>query len=255
MTAALDRTNPVARLLVAIAFAVVLVLSVDVVSAGVALVLGGVLLLAAGVAPRGLALRMVPVLVVAPFAGLAIVLYGAASGGVLLTWGFVHVTEGSLRLGLATFLRVLAIGVCGIGLLGGIDATRLADGLAQLLRLPSRFVLGALAAFRLMGLLGQDWRALSLARRARGIADRGRVRRFAGQAFALLVLSVRRGGVLATAMEARGFGGPGGRTWARPSRLGVADLVLVLAAAVVLGTAVTTAVLTGSWHPVTVVGG
>ncbi|MGT2426666.1 energy-coupling factor transporter transmembrane component T family protein [Amnibacterium kyonggiense] len=210
MTAPLDRTNPVVRLLVAIAFAVVLVLSVDVVSAGVALVLGAALLLAAGVAPRGLALRMVPVLLVAPFAGLAIALYGAASGAVLLSWGFVHLTEGSLRLGLATSLRVLAIGVCGIGLLGGLDATRLADGLAQLLHLPARFVLGALAAFRLMGLLGQDWRALSLARRARGVADSGRVRRSAGQAFALLVLSVRRGGVLATAMEARGFGGPGG---------------------------------------------
>lgn len=255
MTGALARTNPVARLLVAIGFAIVLVLSVDPVSAGTALVLGGALLLAAGVQPRGLALRLVPVVVVAPIAGLGIALYGAASGAVLLDWGFVHVTEGSVLLGTATLLRVLAIGVCGIGLLGGIDATGLADGLAQLLRLPSRFVLGALAAFRLLGLLGQDWRALTLARRARGIADRGRVRRFAGQAFALLVLSVRRGGVLATAMEARGFGGPGGRTWARPSRLGAPDAVLVLAAVVVLGGAVAAALLTGAWHPVAVLGG
>ncbi len=254
MTGALARTNPVTRLLVAIGFAVVLVLSVDVVSAGTALVLGGALLLVAGVVPRGLVLRMVPVAIVAPIAGLGIALYGAASGAVLLDWGFVHVTEGSVQLGLATFLRVLALGVCGIGLLGGIDATRLADGLAQLLHLPSRFVLGALAAFRLFGLLGQDWRALSLARRARGVADRGRLRRFAGQAFALLVLSVRRGGVLATAMEARGFGGQGGRTWARPSRLGAPDAVLVVAAAVVLGIAVTASLLTGAWHPVAVIG-
>ena len=254
MSGALARTNPVVRLLVAIGFAIVLVISVDAVSAGTALVLGGGLLLASGVAPRGLVLRMLPVLVVAPFAGLAITLYGAASGAPLLDWAFVHVSEGSVRLGLATFLRVLAIAVCGVGLLGGIDATRLADGLAQLLHLPSRFVLGALAAFRLFGLLGQDWRALSLARRARGIADRGRVRRFAGQAFALLVLSVRRGGVLATAMEARGFGGPGGRTWARPSRVGLADLVLVLAAVVVLGAAITGALVTGAWHPVALTG-
>jgi energy-coupling factor transport system permease protein len=56
-------------------------------------------------------------------------------------------------------------------------------------------------------------------------------------------------------MEARGFGGPGGRTWARPSRLGVPDLVLVLAAVVVLGIAVTAALLSGTWHPVAVVGG
>lgn len=255
MTSALERANPVVRLLVALAFAVVLVLSVDIVSAGTALVLGAILLLAARVPARPLALRMLPVVLVAPFAGLGIALYGAASGRVLLDWGFVHVTTGSVLLGAATLLRILAIGLCGVGLLGGIDATRLADGMAQLLRLPSRFVLGALAAFRLLGLLGDDWRALGLARRARGVADQGRLRRFAGQAFALLVLSVRRSTTLATAMEARGFGGSGGRTWARPSTLGSADLVLVLLAGTVLVTAITGAVLSGFWHPVAVFGG
>ena len=249
-TTPLERTNPVVRLLASLAFAVVLVLSVDVVSAGVALVLGGVLLLAAGAGGRRLALRMLPVVVAAPLAALTIALYGQESGRVLLAWGFVRVSDGSLALAAATLLRILAIGVCGIGLLGGIDATRLADGLAQLLRLPARFVLGALAAFRLFGLLGEDWRALGLARRARGIADDKRLRRLAGQAFGLLVLAVRRGGVLATAMEARGFDGPGGRTWARPSRLGRADAVLVLATAIVLAAAVGAALAAGTWNPV-----
>lgn len=245
----LDAANPVTRLLVALGFAAVLVISVDLVSAGVALVLGSVLLVAAGAGARPVLVRAVPVLIAAPLAGLTIVLYGAASGRVLLAWGFVHVTAGSLALGVATLLRVLAIGLTGIGLLAGVDATRLADGLAQLLRLPARFVLGALAAFRLLGLLGEDWRALALARRARGVADRGRVRRFAGRAFALLVLSVRRGGVLATAMEARGFGGPGGRTWARPARLGAPDALLVGAAGAVLAAAIAAAVLAGTWNP------
>ena len=41
----------------------------------------------------------------------------------------------------------------------------------------------------------------------------------------------------ATAMEAKGFGSDIPRTWARPSRLGVGDLVLVvLASAVAAGT-------------------
>ncbi|MFD1722728.1 energy-coupling factor transporter transmembrane component T family protein [Amnibacterium endophyticum] len=239
--------NPVTRFAVAIGFAVVLVISVDPVSAGTALLLGAVLLPLAGARVRPAA--AVPILVAAPLAALTIALYGAGGGRVLVQAGFVQVSEGSLVLALATLLRVLAIGLVGLGLLGAIDATRLADGLAQLLHLPSRFVLGALAAFRLLGLLGEDWRALALARRARGVADRGRIRRFAGQAFALLVLSVRRGTVLATAMEARGFGGPGGRTWARPSRLGAPDAVLVAAAVVVLGVAVAAAVLAGTWHP------
>lgn len=246
----LQRTNPVVRLLASLAFAVVLVLSVDVVSAGVALVLGGTLLLAAGAGARALALRMLPVLVAAPLAGLTIALYGQGSGHELLSWGFVRISQGSLALAAATVLRILAIGVCGIGLLGGIDATRLADGLAQLLHLPARFVLGALAAFRLFGLLGEDWQALGLARRARGIADRRRVSRLAGQAFGLLVLAIRRGGVLATAMEARGFDAPGGRTWARQARLGRADVVLGVATVVVLVLAVVAALVAGTWHPV-----
>lgn len=250
MTGLLAAANPVARLLVALGSAVVLVISVDPVSAGTALLLGAVLLPVAGAHVRRLLVQAVPVLVAAPLAAVTIALYGAPSGRTLLAVGLVHVTDGSLLLALATLLRLLAVGLGGIALLAGVDATRLADGLAQLLHLPSRFVLGALAAFRLFGLLSEDWRALALARRARGVADRGRIRRFAGQAFGLLVLSVRRATVLATAMEARGFGGPGRRTWARPSRFGRADLVLALGAAAVLAAAVAAAVLAGTWHPV-----
>ena len=57
-----------------------------------------------------------------------------------------------------------------------------------------------------------------MARRARGLADTGRLRRAASMAFALLVLALRRGTTLAIAMESRGFGAPGRRTWARPAR-------------------------------------
>jgi len=92
-----------------------------------------------------------------------------------------------------------------------------------------------------------DWRALELARRARGVADRGRLRRFAGMAFALFVLSIRRGSALATAMEARGFGGTGARTWARPSRFGRREMLLIVLSALIAATAVVLAVLTGQW--------
>ena len=88
-------------------------------------------------------------------------------------------------------------------------------------------MLGSLAALRLVGLFIDDWRSLELARRARGVADRGRLRRFAGQVFALLVLSIRRGSKLATAMEARGFGASGQRTWAREASFGSREWVLV----------------------------
>ena len=67
-------------------------------------------------------------------------------------------------------------------------------------------------------------------------------------AFALFVLSIRRGSALAVAMEARGFGAPGPRTWARESRLGGGDVLLLLAGAAISALALTAAVVSGSWN-------
>ena len=110
--------------------------------------------------------------------------------------------------------------------------------------------MGALAGMRLLTMFRQEWRSIELARRARGVADRGRLRRFAGQAYALLVMSIRRGSGLATAMEARGFGSPGPRTNARVSRWGRAEWFVIAGGAVIAAASVTAAVLTGFWSPV-----
>jgi energy-coupling factor transport system permease protein len=99
-----------------------------------------------------------------------------------------------------------------------------------------------------LGLLVDDWRALALARRARGVADEGRVRRAFGMAFALFVLAIRRGSSLATAMEARGFGSPRPRTWARPSRLRRPDALLIALGALVAAASVIVSVATGHWN-------
>lgn len=242
--------NPVAKLGAALLIALPLVLTIDPVSAAVALALELPLLAAAGLGWREFWVRTLPIWIAAPLAGLTIALYGATSGEVYVEWFVVRVSEGSLTLALATSLRVLAIGLPAVVMFVTVDPTDLADGLAQLLHLPARFVLGALAAMRLVGLLTDDWRALALARRARGVADTGRVRRVLGMAFALLVLSIRRGSALATAMETRGFGGRGPRTWARESRFGPRDGALLLAGAAISATAVTVAVLTGSWNSI-----
>ncbi|MEN2738852.1 energy-coupling factor transporter transmembrane component T [Microbacterium sp. X-17] len=242
--------NPVAKLAAVLVIALPLVVTIDPVSAATALVLEVPLLATAGLSWRAFWTRTAPVWIAAPLVALTIALYGQTSGAVLFEWVFVRVSEGSLLLALATGLRILAIGLPAVVLFATVDATELADGLAQLVRLPARFVLGALAGMRLMELLGDDWRALALARRARGVADHGRIRRVLGMAFALLVLSVRRGSALATAMEARGFGGPTPRTWARPSRFHVRDALLLAYAALIPAAALTAAILTGAWHPV-----
>jgi energy-coupling factor transport system permease protein len=240
--------NPVAKLGAALLIAVPLVLTIDPVSAAVALVLELPLLLAAGLTPREFWTRTLPIWIAAPLAGVTIALYGAASGQIFFEWFVIRVSEGSLVLAVATVFRILAIGLPAVVLFATVDPTDLADGLAQLVRLPARFVLGALAAMRLLALLGDDWRALALARRARGVADTGRLRRVLGMAFAFFVLSIRRGSALATAMEARGFGAPVARTWARESQRHAGDLLLLLAGAAISAIAVTAAVVTGAWN-------
>lgn len=243
-----DRVNPVAKLGAALLLAACLVLTIDWVSAGTALVLELALLFFVGVGWREFWLRTLPVWIAAPLTGMTILLYGQASGAVYFEWLAIRVSDGSIDLAIATALRVLAIGLPAVVLFITVDPTDLADGLAQVWRVPSRFVLGALAGLRLVGLFIDDWRFLELARRARGVGDRGRIRRIPGQVFALLVLAIRRGSKLATAMEARGFGGPRQRTWARESVFSGREWLVVLAGLMIGLIAIGAAVATGHWN-------
>ena len=240
--------NPVAKLAAALIMSVTLLMSIDPVSAGVTLAATLVLLPFAGLTARQLWLRLWPIVVGAGIAAIATVLYGRPSGTMYVEWGILRISDGSIDLALSIFLRVLAIAVPSVVLFATTDPTDLADGLAQILKLPARFVIGALAGLRLVGLLIEDWRELSLARRARGVADAGRIRRLAGQSFALLVLAIRRGTKLATAMEARGFGGSGPRTWARPSRLRWRDAGIVAIAIAIAAASVIAAIAAGTWR-------
>lgn len=242
--------NPVAKFAASVFIALPLVATIDPVSAGVALVLELPLLLAAGLGWRRFWIRTLPLWIAAPATAVTIALYGQVGGAVLFEWLFIRVSEGSLALALAASLRVLAIGLPAVVLFVTVDPTDLADGLAQIVRLPARFVLGALAGMRMLGLLAEDWRALALARRARGVADRGRLRRAVGMAFALFVLAIRRGSALATAMEARAFGAPVARTWARPSRLRGGDIALMLTGLAISTTALVVAIALGTFRPI-----
>ena len=202
--------NPVAKLAVALILSAVLLLSIDAVSASVALLLEGVLLFWSGISARQFWIRTIPLWLAAPFAGITTVLYGADSGATLWQFGFVSITEGSASLGAAIVLRILCIGLPGIVLFATTDPTDLADGLSQVVRLPARFVLS--------------------------------------QAFALLVISIRRGSKLATAMEAKGFGSDRPRTWARESVFGKREWALIGIGTAIAVIAVIAAVSTGNWH-------
>lgn len=238
--------NPAFRLLGAFLTALPLLISLDWVSATVALGLELILLMAAGFTPWRIVRSAWPIFLGAPGSALAIILYGKAGGATYWTWGMVHVTQRSVDLALATALRILAIGIPAIITVLGIDATDLADAFSQVLHLPERFVYGGLAGLRLFSVLRDDWTALAASRRSRGLGDENRFKAFFPQAFALLVLSIRRSTTLATAMEARGFGGRVERTHARISKVSLRDwcyLSICLAVPVV---ALTVAGLTGA---------
>ena len=226
----LARTNPVARVLALLVATTPLLITIDPVSAGVALALELALMPLSGVSARSFFLKATPLLVAAPLGALSMLLYASPGGTVYWQFGPAAISDHSMWLALGIGLRMCAIVMPAIALLDRIDPTDMGDGLAQILHLPARPVLAALAGARMTSLMAADWKALERARRARGVGDASRIRSFLRGSFSLLVFALRRSGKLATTMEARGFGAQGRRTWARVSRLSAADAVLMVVA-------------------------
>ncbi|WP_125614662.1 energy-coupling factor transporter transmembrane component T family protein [Specibacter cremeus] len=252
-TAWLAGANPLSKLGAGVLITVVLLLTVDWVSAVAALALELCLLPLAGLGARMLLLRGWPILIAAAVGGYGTALLAPKTGNVLLVLGPVLFTTGSVESGIAIALRGLAIALPGVIVLASTDPTDLADALAQRLRLPHRFVLGALAGMRLVGLLVAEWQTLGMARRARGVGVNtgvaGRVAASLGQAMALLVQAIRRASRLAVTMEAKGFGA-GPRTWARESVFSRRDAAVAAGGLVICAVAVGAAVVLGTWNPV-----
>ena len=226
----LARTNPVARVLALLVATTPLLMTIDPVSAGVALALELALMPLSGVSARSFFVKATPLLVAAPLGALSMLLYASPGGTVYWQFGPAAISDHSMWLALGIGLRMCAIVMPAIALLDRIDPTDMGDGLAQILHLPARPVLAALAGARMTSLMAADWKALERARRARGVGDASRIRSFLRGSFSLLVFALRRSGKLATTMEARGFGAQGTRTWARVSRLRAADAVLMVVA-------------------------
>ena len=243
----LARTNPVARVLALLVATTPLLITIDPVSAGVALALELALMPLSGVSARSFFLKATPLLVAAPLGALSMLLYASPGGTVYWQFGPAAISDHSTWLALGIGLRMCAIVMPAIALLDRIDPTDMGDGLAQVLHLPARPVLAALAGARMTSLMAADWKALERARRARGVGDASRIRSFLRGSFSLLVFALRRSGKLATTMEARGFGAQGRRTWARVSRLNVADAVLMVVAIVLPAIALAASIWAGTF--------
>ncbi|WFF06593.1 energy-coupling factor transporter transmembrane component T [Micromonospora sp. WMMD1076] len=252
--ATLARRNPVAKLAAALVFTVILVATLDPVAPAIAIAVELAVLPLFGVRYQVLARRAWPLLAGAVGILVTLVLFAAdRSGPVLLQAGPILVTEGVLTTALGLVLRMVAVALPGIVVFATTDPTDLADALIQNAKAPARFAIGALAAFRMVPLLEQEWRMISMARRARGV-DAGRnpvakLRLFASTAFTLLVGAIRRGTRLAVAMDARGFDAGTPRTVARPQRFTRADALLVAGAALLAAGALATSIALGTFRP------
>ena len=239
--------NPVYRMLGAFLLSIPLLFTLDWLSSTIALVLEFIILWIVGMNPWRVVKLSWPVWVGAPGSALAVWLYGKSGGQTLFDWGIIHVSEHSTTLAIATFIRILAIGVPAIVTVIGIDATDLADAFSQVMHLPDKFVYGGLAGMRLFSVLQDDWAALTASRRSRGLGDDSKIRAFIPQAFALLVLSIRRSSTLATAMQARGFGGENPRSHARISYVNKRDYVFMVVCLIIPAIALIASVYYGTF--------
>ena len=244
--------NPLSRIFLMFIWVTPLLASIDWVSAAVSLALTVVFAPLCGVSWLRLIRAGWFLFLVAPISGISMLFYGEPGGAKYFSWWLIAVTQNSLSLAIAITLRVFAVALPMVVLARDIDPTELGDALSQLLKLPSRFVLGAVAGVRMVSLFQSDWQSLGMARRARGLTDVGRLKRLMTMSFGLLVIALRRGGKLATAMEARGFGrtppGGGQRTWARPSRLAGRDWLVMVVGTGLAALPVVVSVLSGAWR-------
>jgi energy-coupling factor transporter transmembrane protein EcfT len=135
----------------------------------------------------------------------------------------------------ANGVRIVVLAWPGSVLAGYVDPTRLADYLAQSLRLPARLVAAFAAAMQRFTGFGLAWEQLDQVRRVRGV---GRTRNpvangryAASMTFALLVQAMRGASHASIAMDARGFATAHHRTWAEPADWTRLDVVTVVLAA------------------------
>jgi len=142
--------------------------------------------------------------------------------------------------GLTAALRVALFVLPGIALAVELRPIALGDQLGQILRLPERPVVAAVAAMQRMRAQLDLWDELRFIHRIRGFdlgrGPIGRAKAFGRLVFAQLVQAIRSAGTTAVAMDARGFSRRSAatkRTWAlAPAALKLDFLVLALAVAI-----------------------
>ncbi len=234
--ALLTRTSPVSRLIACTSWLVAAVASPSPVVPAVLVAAGSLAIVLWSGLPLGrIPGRLLPLLAAGLGLGaLALLAHPSAADRAvpaLASVGPVRLTEPGLVAALGLVLRLALVAVTTLLVFAVSDATRLADALAQQLRLPDRVTYGTLAALRLVPLLAADWVATGAARRLRGL-DGGTpwslLPGFPARLMVLLVAAIRRAERVGLAMDARGFDTGGIRTRYRLARFALIDLLVLV---------------------------
>ncbi|MGH2353233.1 MAG: energy-coupling factor transporter transmembrane component T family protein [Chloroflexota bacterium] len=233
----LQRRNPTAKFVVALAISLLLVLVIDPITP--LLFLGGTL--AAGVTLGHVrvatyARALTPLITVAAGFLLTNALFAVAPDdtGVLWRWGPLRLTLPGLLFGLAIGLRGLAIGALSVTFVLTTDPTDLVVSLIRHGRLPFRIGYALLAGYRFLPFFAQEFEQVRLAQRVRGQIEQGPpwsgARRRLGYVLPLLASAVRRAARVAVAMDSRGFAAARERTYFRDIPLGRRDTLFAIGA-------------------------
>lgn len=244
MRAYLRRRNPTAKLAVALAISLLLVLVIDPVTPLLFLAAT----LAAGVALGEIrastyARAIAPLLAVALGFVWSNALFATPAPGdqILASWGPVRISESGLRFGVGIALRGLAIGILSVTFIRSTDPTDLVVSLIHDARLPFRVGYALLAAYRFLPFVAQEYVQIRLAQRVRGVT-----RSPVAGVLPLFATAIRRATRIAVAMDARGFAAAGRRTSFRVLPFTYADIAFALVA-VAVALALLCAGAAGGW--------
>lgn len=242
------KLHPLIQLIAVVLMTTPLLLSLDHLSAGLALTLECALLLTLRFPLSLLLKRLIPLLYATPLLGISMLLYAKAEGTVYVSLGTAAISDNSIYLALSLMFRIFALATPALALFPQLDIMRMADGLIAFMHAPARPVLASLSGLRMMSLVREDYQALQYAHRLRGVEPRFAPVRYMRQAFSLCVFALRRSAKLALAMEARAFGMYENRSCVRETKLSAFDYGFLAISALIPVCALISAYLYGSFR-------
>jgi energy-coupling factor transport system ATP-binding protein len=237
----LHHLNPLSKIAAVLPAIALLVVTRDLITPAIFLVLAYLLVLSGARITR----RSAALLVGMP-AGIAVLTVGfsiwvdpaqVAGTGAVLRIGDWELYRGALMIGLATVLRLAAI--LALALIGGLTTSGpdLERAAVQQLRLPYRIGYTALAAYRFVPRFGYELAVIRAAHRVRGhgfgglFGGRGPISRLVrgwGYIVPLLASGIRHAERVALSMDARAFGAHPARTERHVTPFRMRDVVFVV---------------------------